>query len=284
MRKKIIVSFVFILSIFALENGQAAPLAQINAPNFSLRNIRTNSQTTLSSFQGKVVLIDFFATWCQPCEVTIPVLKGVDASFGGEFQLISIDVQWYGGENDQTVLNFIGDQGMNWLVLMDSEDNPAAVDYGVSAIPTFFLIDKNGNIRKTHQGATITPSGLKSEISNLLEEGSTPPANNGNDASPSRDLEDTTSAEENDDNEGIPTGILFGGLIFVILSAGSLGLFLVRRPSEASSPKDLGTYMETQFTKERTALAEIRDKLEKSSKRKQPTDSIRIKRKARRRR
>jgi thiol-disulfide isomerase/thioredoxin len=280
------VSIVFILSIFALENGQAAPIAQNGAPDFSLRNIRTNSQTTLSPFRGKVVLIDFFATWCQPCEVTIPVLKEVDSSFGGEFQLISIDVQWYGGESDQIVLNFIGEQGMNWLVLMDSEDSSTAVDYGVSAIPTFFLIDKSGNVRKTHQGATITFSVLKSEISSLLEEGTAPPANNNNDndADPSRDLEETTSAEDNNEDEGIPTGMLFGGLVLVILSAGSLGLFLFRRPSEGSSPKELGTYMETQFTKERTALAEIREKLEKSSKRKQPIDSEGTKRKARRRR
>ena len=50
------------------------------------------------------MLIDFFATWCQPCAITIPILREVNAAYGSTFQLISIDVQWNGGEDDATVL------------------------------------------------------------------------------------------------------------------------------------------------------------------------------------
>lgn len=263
MQKKMFGSLVFILAVFALTKALAAPSAQNSVPDFSLRNIRTNSQTNLSSFQGKVVLIDFFATWCQPCEITIPVLKDVDAAFGSNFQLLSVDVQWNGGESDETVLNFIQDEGMSWLVLKDTDDSSTAATYGVTAIPTFFLIDKSGDLRQTHQGATITSAGLTSEISTLLQEEQSPPGDNGSPQGPSGDPAKTKTVEK-DDDKGIPPRILFAGLGLGALGMGAIGVVIVRRPREGSSPEKLEQSMQTQLAKERGLLKDILGRLEKS--------------------
>ncbi|MFQ5980047.1 MAG: TlpA family protein disulfide reductase [Candidatus Heimdallarchaeota archaeon] len=263
MQKRLFWSLILVLALFALTNALASPLTQTTVPDFSLRNIRTNAQTSLNSFRGKVVLIDFFATWCKPCEITIPVLKDVDAAFGSNFQLLSVDVQWNGGESDETVLTFIEEEGMSWLVLKDTYDSSTAAAYGVTAIPTFFLIDKNGDLRQTHQGATITSAGLTSEISTLLQEEQSPPGDNGSPQAPSSDPARTKTAEK-DDSEGIPPRILFAGFLLGALGVGAIGVVIGRRPRETSSPEELERSMETQHAKERAVLKDILGRLEKS--------------------
>ncbi|MFQ5981355.1 MAG: TlpA family protein disulfide reductase [Candidatus Heimdallarchaeota archaeon] len=146
--------------------------AAIKAPDFTLRNVRTNESISLSSYKGKVVLLDFWATWCKPCETTIPILQQVESSFSSrEFQLISIDVQWGNGENDIVVRSFIAAKGMDWLVVKDTADNATAIAYGIGEIPTFFVIDQSGNIRKSYQGAIITVQELENQIAALIKEG-----------------------------------------------------------------------------------------------------------------
>ncbi|MFQ5981563.1 MAG: TlpA family protein disulfide reductase [Candidatus Heimdallarchaeota archaeon] len=283
MRKELFWSTLFILSFLAANNALASPGGQAAAPDFSLRNIRTNTQTNLSSYRGQVVLIDFFATWCQPCAITIPILREVNAAYGSAFQLISIDVQWNGGEDDTTVLNFIEDREMSWTVLKDTANSATGTAYAVTGIPTFFLIDKTGDVRQSHQGASISVDLLKSEISVLLQEEQAPPANNGNPQNAPQSSEEVKSSEE-DSSEDIPTGLVFGGLVVAFLGVVGLGVFVFQRPGEGSSPKELGTLMETQFSKERTALAEILTKLEKAPRREKTKSAENVKRKARRRR
>ncbi|MHA2496191.1 MAG: TlpA family protein disulfide reductase [Candidatus Hodarchaeales archaeon] len=264
LRKAIFWSLLFIFVAFIIHARTSSPAASITAPDFSLRNIRTNSQTSLSSFQGKVVLLDFWATWCQPCEITIPVLQEVDATFGSEFQLISIGIT---NEADQTILDFISEKGMTWVVLKDGADDPTAKTYGVSGIPAFFLIDETGDIRQTHQGATITADGLKAEISTLLEEDPSPAENNGSPQTSPPSIENSQASEKGDDGEQIPSGMLFLGAIVGVLGLGGIGMLAFRKANEPSSSEELGEYMATHLSKERTALAEILQKLEKTPKR-----------------
>ena len=171
--------FLLIITIFILISGftSISPAIALKAPNFSLENARTGIEVSLSSYTGKVILLDFFATWCEPCKQTIPVLQEVDAKFvSSEFQLISIDVP---GEEVSTVTTFIDDQEMNWIVLMDTEAKGVSQTYSVSSIPSFFLIDQTGEIQQTYLGSSITAEGLISEIGSLISnnEHQTEPAN-----------------------------------------------------------------------------------------------------------
>ncbi|MFX0116623.1 MAG: TlpA family protein disulfide reductase [Candidatus Hodarchaeota archaeon] len=171
MRCWVLASFLLLGSFIFAEQGLADENSYVEAHNFSLTDVRTRESVSLASFRGKVVLLDFWATWCEPCEATIPILQEVDKSFSSDqFQLISIDVQWEKGESEATILNFIDTREMNWLVVKDTENNTATIGYGVEVIPTFFLIDKTGRIRKEYQGARITAKELEDQINSLLKE------------------------------------------------------------------------------------------------------------------
>ncbi len=134
------------------------------APGFTLKSI--NGETVrLADFHGKVVLLDFWATWCSPCRMSISQLKRLNNEFSGEgFVIVSVNL----GEKLGRVKSFASTEGMTWTILLDSQGQ-VADSYGVRGIPTFILIDKHGRIRLKITG--LTPNfyeTLSSAISQLL--------------------------------------------------------------------------------------------------------------------
>lgn len=118
----------------------------IDAPAFTLSD-REGNAVSLESLRGQVVLLDFWASWCRPCRASMPGLKELYAQYhdkGFEILGISTDTDpeaWKKAvEADQTP----------WIHVIDaasSEESPnVAQQYGVHAVPTFFLIDKEGKI------------------------------------------------------------------------------------------------------------------------------------------
>ncbi len=102
-----------------------------------------NSQTvTLSSFKGKVVLIDFWASWCKPCRQTVPGLKKLYSLYhdkGFEIYGISLD------DNQKAWQQAINDDQSKWIHVNDKLGN-VANQWVVSVIPSTFLLDKTGKI------------------------------------------------------------------------------------------------------------------------------------------
>ena len=136
------------------------------APEFTLKSI--NGETVrLDDFHGKVVLLDFWATWCGPCGKSVPELKRLNKDFSGEdFVIVSVNLR----ENMNKVKSFAFTEGMTWTILLDS-DGQVADSYGVRAIPTFILIDRHGRIRLKITG--LTPNfyeTLSDAINQLLAE------------------------------------------------------------------------------------------------------------------
>jgi ankyrin repeat protein/peroxiredoxin len=115
------------------------------AYDFEERDIKGNT-VKLSGLQGKVVLIDFWATWCAPCVAEIPNVKKAYEKYGkdGRFKVIAISLD----ERKETVQEFAKKQGLEWpqIVLGPAEKNALAIQYGVSGIPATFLIDKTGRV------------------------------------------------------------------------------------------------------------------------------------------
>lgn len=100
---------------------------------------------SLSSFKGKYVLIDFWASWCVPCRAENPnVVKAYDRYKDKNFTVLGVSLDSQGGK--QAWLNAIKKDGLNWTQVSDlrSFENEAAKLYGVYAIPQNFLIDPNG--------------------------------------------------------------------------------------------------------------------------------------------
>lgn len=121
---------------------------------------------TLSSFRGKVVLLDFWATWCPPCVEEIPQFKELHATYKDKgLQVIGISMDVGGPE---AVKSFVKSNGISYSIAMGDEYIARAYG-GVVGLPTTFLIDKKGRIAKKFYGYR-PKSFFEKEIQALLAE------------------------------------------------------------------------------------------------------------------
>jgi len=104
--------------------------------------------TQSSSGGGKVTLLDFWATWCGPCRHALPGLKQLQAAYGADkVEVISISED----EDQGTWQSFVAQNQMNWTQRLDA-DHQMMRQYGASALPTYVLIGKDGNVVQQYVG------------------------------------------------------------------------------------------------------------------------------------
>ena len=133
-----------------------------SAPNFSRPDL-SHRKIVLSSYRGKVVLLNFWATWCEPCLTEMPTFVGWQQQYGSRnFQVIGISMDDAAPEVIATVSRL----KLNYPVLMGDEYLGAAYG-GVLGLPVTFLIDREGKIRARYQDASLTQ--INSDIQNLLQ-------------------------------------------------------------------------------------------------------------------
>ncbi|HOO76850.1 MAG TPA: TlpA disulfide reductase family protein [bacterium] len=133
------------------------------APGFTLRDL-SGKDVSLSDYRGKVVIVDFWATWCPPCRAEMPGFVGLDEKYRKRgLVILAVNVQ---GENRETVGQFARSLGIDFPILMGT---PAVAEAygGVSAIPTSFVIDREGVIRKRMVGLH-PPEEFEKQIEGLL--------------------------------------------------------------------------------------------------------------------
>jgi cytochrome c biogenesis protein CcmG, thiol:disulfide interchange protein DsbE len=132
------------------------------APNFSRPGL-DHRTIVLSSYRGKVVLLNFWATWCEPCLTEMPTFVEWQKQYGSaNFQVIGISMDDAAPEVIATVSRL----QLNYPVLMGDEYLGAAYG-GVLGLPVTFLIDRDGKIRARYQAAS--PTQINSDIQNLLQ-------------------------------------------------------------------------------------------------------------------
>lgn len=120
------------------------------APNFTLQDASGNT-VKLSDYKGKVVLLDFWATWCGPCKIEIPWFMEFQRKYKDRgFTVIGVSMDEGGW---QVVKPFAEEFKMNYPVVLGSDETASAFG-GVEVLPTTFIIDKQGRIVATHQGLT----------------------------------------------------------------------------------------------------------------------------------
>jgi len=120
------------------------------APEWSLKD--ADGKTVHSSdFKGKVVILDFWATWCPPCKAEIPGFIALQNEYGKKgLVVVGISVDEGGAA---VVKRFAQQSGMNYPVVLADEKTPRAFG-GIKAIPTTFIIDREGRIVAKHLGFT----------------------------------------------------------------------------------------------------------------------------------
>jgi peroxiredoxin len=118
------------------------------APEFALKDA-DGKTVHLEDYKGKVVLLDFFATWCGPCKIEIPWFMELERKNKDRgFSVLGVSMDDEGWE---VVKPFLADLGVNYRVVIGN-DATAQVYGGVDALPTTFLIDRNGRIAAVHVG------------------------------------------------------------------------------------------------------------------------------------
>jgi len=118
------------------------------APDFALKDA-DGKTVHLSDYKGKVVLLDFFATWCGPCKIEIPWFTEMERKNKDRgFAVLGVSMDDEGWE---LVKPFLADLNVNYRVVIGN-DQTASIYGGVDALPTTFLIDKEGKIAATHVG------------------------------------------------------------------------------------------------------------------------------------
>ena len=141
------------------------PAASGNAaPDFTVTDI-DGRKLTLSDLKGKVVLLDFWATWCTPCRAEIPHFVEMQNKYGPQgFQVIGISMD----DDAKPVREFYQQYKMNYPVAV-GDDKLADQFGGVMGLPVNFLIDREGRIHSKHLGATDV-SVFDEEVTALLKQ------------------------------------------------------------------------------------------------------------------
>lgn len=149
MRK--IAVFASIISLlllgFGCGNVQTENPALGKALDFELNDIN-GGKVKLSDYSGRVIILNFFATWCPPCRMEMPDFDEIQDEYKDKVKIIAVNV---GRENVSEISDFAAKNNLKFSILMD--DGKVSRQYGpIRAIPATFVIDKNFNIARKYVG------------------------------------------------------------------------------------------------------------------------------------
>jgi cytochrome c biogenesis protein CcmG/thiol:disulfide interchange protein DsbE len=117
------------------------------APALALKDI-AGKDVSLADYKGKVVLLNFWATWCEPCQEEIPDLKSLQKKYEAKgFSVIGVSMDSLGGS---VVSSFVQKNAMTYPIWIAGGDSPAG--YDVPGLPTSFLVDRKGRLVTSYLG------------------------------------------------------------------------------------------------------------------------------------
>jgi len=136
------------------------------APDFTLQDL-SGQPVNLNSYRGqKVVLMDFWATWCGPCRMAMPDLQDLADKFKDRgLEILSVNQ----GESADQTRNFIEHRKYTFHVVLD-QDQAVGNNYGVRGIPTLILVDKKGVVQWLRVGYSQNIDDLRQQVEKLTKE------------------------------------------------------------------------------------------------------------------
>jgi len=153
----VLVVTVVAAGCFETEEGPEGPRRE--APGFELVRL-DGLPISLAEHRGKTVILDFWATWCAPCEVQMPVLQALWDARGGDALFVlglSLDT-----DPPADVEAWLAERDIGYPIAIT--DQQLALDYGAWAFPTLVVVDPSGHIYRMHQGVLGRP-----ELEDLLD-------------------------------------------------------------------------------------------------------------------
>jgi thiol-disulfide isomerase/thioredoxin len=157
-------SIPILLVVFFVVGGNAQSLKRQKAPNFSLSS-QNGKVIELAKLKGKIVLLNFWATWCPPCRAEIPDFIDVYSTYKSKgFEIVGIALDEEGWDK---VAPFMKEAKINYPIVLGSRDITQAYG-GIDGIPTTFIVDRDGNIVGQQVGI-LTKSALIKVLKKYLK-------------------------------------------------------------------------------------------------------------------
>lgn len=142
-----LIALSMLIFMIGCGNTQAQRVEYEKAPDFELKDIN-GATFRLSDYSGKVIILNFFATWCRPCLIEMPDFNEIEREYKNEIKVIAINV---GRENPGRVRDFAESKKLKFTIAMDN--GTVSRIYGpIRAIPVTVIIDKNFRIAKRYIG------------------------------------------------------------------------------------------------------------------------------------
>jgi cytochrome c biogenesis protein CcmG/thiol:disulfide interchange protein DsbE len=137
-----LVALLLALLVWKIEHGsgnQASPGKP--APNFTLNRIDKPGRLQLASLRGKVVVLNFWASWCYPCKQEAPALAAASKRYAGRAVVLGVDVNDFAGD----ARKFARKYGLSYPLVHDNH-NVTSPKYGLTGLPETFFIDRRGRV------------------------------------------------------------------------------------------------------------------------------------------
>lgn len=141
--KNISVTFMTLFLVLSVDVSAKS----VAAPDFTLKS-RDGNNVRLSDLRGQVVLLNFWASWCGPCRQEMPILDDIHNKYKSlGFSVLGVNLD----AKSKKAITYLKDTPVSFPVLYDPKGITSEL-YGVSAMPSTVIIDKNGNVRHLHKG------------------------------------------------------------------------------------------------------------------------------------
>jgi peroxiredoxin len=145
--------------------GSRVPTVGMQAEDFRLPDLAGKEQS-LSQYRGKIVLVNFWATWCKPCTTEMPAMQTMyDKLRDKGFVVLAVNEL----EDDARVREHIKQYGHTFPVLMD-HDNKVANQFGVVGLPVSVFIDQEGRVQEYIKGGLLTEQKIDETVARILKQ------------------------------------------------------------------------------------------------------------------
>lgn len=152
--------------VFVIEGREVRPVREGQpAPEITLQS-PDGETISLSSLRGTPVMVNFWATWCAPCRVEMPLFINAHDTNAGNLVVLGVNSQ----EDPTTVTQYVDAMGITFPVVLD-RDGLASLAYRVRALPTTFFIDADGIVVRAHRGAILSRPQLRPMLDEIMAGG-----------------------------------------------------------------------------------------------------------------